>query len=205
MDKAESGDMQSLIERARQGDEAALGELLTVHTERLLASIRAELGNRLRQRLESQDVMQQVYLDALRNIDQFEDHGSDSFFRWLRRIAVNRICDVDRKAFKAAKRCGELRAGDVGKTDASVLDLLDHLPGSVSGPVTKADRSDRLQMLQAALDQLSEDHREVLRLRYLRQLSFEETAAEMDRSGRAIRSLCVRAVLRLRELLSGIV
>ena len=73
----------------------------------------------------------------------------------------------------------------------------------MTGPVTQADRSDQLQILQRALDQLSEDHREVLRLRYLRQLSFEQTAVEMDRSERAVRSLCVRAVLSLRELLAS--
>ncbi len=202
MNEGETEHLQGLIDRAKEGDETALGELLTAHTQRLLESVRAELGNRLRQRLESQDVMQQVYLDALKNIDQYVDQGRGSFFRWLRRIAVNRICDADRKAFKAVKRKGELRAGDVGKADASVLDFLDHLPGDVTGPVTQADRSDRLRLLQHALEQLSEDHREVLRLRYLRQFSFEQTAMEMDRSERAVRSLCVRAVLRLRELLA---
>jgi RNA polymerase sigma-70 factor (ECF subfamily) len=203
MEDDEPHSLQGLIEQAQQGDEAALGELLTAHTARLLESVRAELGNRLRQRLESQDVMQQVYLDALKNIDQFVDQGRGSFFRWLRRIAVNRICDADRKAFKAVKRRGELRAADVDKADGSGLNLLEHLPGSVTGPVTQADRSDQLQILQRALDQLSEDHREVLRLRYLCQLSFEQTAVEMDRSERAVRSLCVRAVLSLRERLAS--
>ncbi len=203
MEDDEPHSLRGLIEQAQQGDEAALGELLTTHTGRLLESIRAELGNRLRQRLESQDVMQQVYLDALKNIDQFVDQGRGSFFRWLRRIAVNRICDADRKAFKAVKRRGELRAADVDKAGGCGLDLLEHLPGSVTGPATKADRSDQLQILRGAFEQLSEDHREVLRLRYLRQLSFEQTAVEMDRSERAVRSLCVRAVLSLRELLAS--
>ncbi len=114
MDSEESAEVRRLIEQAREHDEAAMGELLSTHAQRLLASVRAELGERLRQRLESQDVMQQVYLDALRNIDKFVDQGHDSFFRWLRRIAVNRICDVDRKAFKTEKRGKEVRVGDVG-------------------------------------------------------------------------------------------
>jgi RNA polymerase sigma-70 factor (ECF subfamily) len=154
-------------------------------------------------RLESQDVMQQVYLDALNNIDRFVDQGHDSFFRWLKRIALNRICDTDRKAFKTTKRAGELRVGDVRAMDDSVLNLLDHLPVSMSGPVTMADRSDRVRLLQEAIGQLSEDHRQVLEYRYLKQLTVEETAAQMERTERAIRSLSVRALIRLRELLGN--
>jgi len=197
----DSNETRELVARARQGDEAAMGRLLTIHADRLLAAVRAELGGRLRQRMESQDIMQQVCVDALRNIDGFEDQGKGSFFRWLRRIAVNSICDADRKAFKAVKRRGELRAADVAQADESILNLIELIPGSVTGPVTTADRADRLRMLRAALDGLSEDHREVLRLRYLNQLSFEETAAEMDKTVRAVRSLCVRALIRLKELL----
>jgi RNA polymerase sigma-70 factor, ECF subfamily len=198
-----SDNVNELIQRAQQRDPAAMSELLTSHAQRLLESIRAELGDRLRMRLESQDVMQQVYLDALNNIDRFVDQGHDSFFRWLKRIALNRICDTDRKAFKTVKRAGELRVGDVAPADESVLNLLEHLPVSMSGPVTLADRCDRVRLLQEAIEQLSEDHRQVLELRYLKQLSVEETAAKMERSERAIRSLCVRALIQLRELLGN--
>ncbi|MBU0639233.1 MAG: sigma-70 family RNA polymerase sigma factor [Planctomycetes bacterium] len=200
MERVESQQLGDLIGRARQRDESALTELLNVHTQRLLESIRAELGNRLRQRLESQDVMQQVYLDALSNIDQFVDQGHDSFFRWLRKIAVHRICDVDRQVFKTIKRGGEVRAGDLGG-DASMIQLLDRLAGSVTSPSGAVDLGDRIGLLRQALDQLGEDQREVIHLRYLNQLSVAETAAKMDRSERAIRSLCVRALIRLRELL----
>jgi RNA polymerase sigma-70 factor, ECF subfamily len=198
-----SDNVHDLIRKAQQRDSAAMSELLTRHAQRLLDSVRAELGDRLRMRLESQDVMQQVYLDALNNIDRFIDQGHDSFFRWLKRIALNRICDTDRKAFKTAKRAGELRVGDVRPADDSMLNLLDHLPVSMSGPVTLADRQDRIRLLQEAIGQLSEDHRRVLELRYLKQLSVEETAANMERSERAIRSLSVRALIQLREFLGN--
>lgn len=139
MDRVKPNNVTTLIARAQQGDEAALGELLDTHTQRLLTSVRAELGDRLRQRLESQDVMQQVYLDALANIDRFVDRGHDSFFAWLRRIAVNRICDVDRKAFQTVKRAGEIREGDL-RRDASMIPLLDALAGSVTSPSMAADQ-----------------------------------------------------------------
>jgi RNA polymerase sigma-70 factor (ECF subfamily) len=197
--------VHGLIEQARKGNQDAMGKLLDVHAERLLESVRAELGNRMRQRLESQDVMQQVCLDALNNIERFVEQGHDSFFRWLRRIAVNRICDVDRKAFKTVKRGGELRAADVGQADASVLNLLDHVAGSLTGPLTTADRRDRILMLQQALAKLGDDQRTAIQLRYIDQLSVEEAAEKMARSERAVRALCVRALVRLRELLGDVI
>ncbi|MFH1748294.1 MAG: sigma-70 family RNA polymerase sigma factor [Planctomycetota bacterium] len=200
MESVEPAKVAALIERAKQRDEQALNELLQAHTQRLLTSIRSELGDRLRQRLESQDVMQQVYVDALRNIDQFVDRGQDSFFAWLRRIAINRIIDVDRRAFQTAKRAGEVREGDIA-ADASMIHLLDELAGSMTSPSAGAHGADRGRLLRRALEQLSEDQHEVIRLRYLNQLNVAETAAKMDRSERAIRSLCVRALIRLRELL----
>lgn len=204
MEHVDSEKQQALIDRARAGDEAALTALLQAHTEQLLASIRDELGVRLRQRLESQDIMQQVYLDALTHIDQFVDRGQDSFFAWLRRIAVNRICDVDRKAFQTIKRGREVRAGDLGR-DESLAPLFDALAGSVTSPSRAAARADGDKLLRYALDQLSDDQREVIELRYLQQLSVPETAAKMDRTERAVRSLCVRALIRLRELLGDVI
>lgn len=200
--QVEEDKLANLVERARNHDERALSQLLETHTQRLLESIRSELGDRLRQRLESQDIMQQVFADALQSIDQFVDRGHDSFFAWLRRIALNRICDADRKAFQTVKRGPEVRAGDLGGgADASLDPLFDALAGSVTSPSRAVDRAERGRILRRALDQLGEDQRQVIELRYLKQLNVAETAAKMDRSERAVRSLCVRALIHLRELL----
>jgi len=196
----ESDNLKNLIERAQHRDENALSELISVYTTRLHEFIRTELGEKLRQRLESQDVMQQVYLEALMSITQFVDRGHDSFFAWLKRIAINRICDVDRRAFKSVKRGGEVRAADLGK-DASMIRLFDDISGSITSPSMAADFADKVRLLQSALDSLTPDHKEVIRLRYIHQLSVSETAQKMDRSERAVRSLCVRAIIHLRERL----
>jgi RNA polymerase sigma-70 factor (ECF subfamily) len=148
--------------------------------------------------------MQQVYLDALHNIDRFVDQGHDSFFAWLRQIALNRICDADRKAFQTAKRGAEVRAADLGR-DASLAPLFEALAGSLTSPSRAADLAEREGLLRRALTQLSEDQRRAIELRYLHQLNVAETAAKMDRSERAVRSVCVRALIRLRELLGDAV
>lgn len=192
--------LQGLIDRARGRDEGALEQLLNANTQRLLESVRAELGERLRQRLESQDVMQQVYLDALRDIERFENRGDDAFFQWLRRIAINRICDADRRGFQAAKRKGEVRVADLGR-NASLVGLFEAVRAPGARPSMAAGFGEEVAMLERALARLSEDHRTVIELRYLRQLNVAETAARMEKTERAVRGLCVRALIRLRELL----
>ena len=197
---AASGEVAQWIARARGGDEEALGELMRRYSDRLLASVRAELGDRLRQRLESMDVMQQVYLDALRSIEQVAVQGGEGFFSWLRAIAVNRIVDFDRRAFQTTKRGGEVRAADLGN-DESMARLLGDLSSSVTSPSMAVDFQDRVRRLEEALSRLNEPQREAIRLRYLHRMSVAETASKLGRSERAVRSLCVRALIKLREIL----
>ena len=189
-----------LIDAARRGDEGAMGELVQRHSDRLLESIRAELGSHLRRRLESQDVIQQVYLDALKSIDRFAGEGRESFFAWLKRIAVNRIIDIDRQAFQTARRAPEQRAADLGR-DESMARLLGELSGSVTTPSMAVQREDRARLLEDALARLGEAQREAIELRYLQHLSVAEAAARMGRTEKAVRGLTVRALIQLRELL----
>ncbi len=204
MPTSESDEVQDLIQRARRKEPGAMTALLEAHSRQLLESVRRELGDRLRQRLESQDVMQQVYVDALESIDQFQDRGRGSFLAWLRRIALNRICDEDRRAFQTMKRKGELRAADLN-ADASMASLFDRLSPSASTPSMAAQRADRARLLERALERLAEDQRWVIELRYLRQASVAETAELMGRTERAVRSLCARALIQLREHLGDVV
>jgi RNA polymerase sigma-70 factor (subfamily 1) len=193
-------DDSALIEAARGGDEGALGELVRLHADRLLESIRAELGGHLRRRLESQDVIQEVHLDALRSIAQFAGAGHESFFAWLRQIAIHRIIDLDRQAFRTVKRGPEKRAADLGR-DESMARLLGDLSGSVTTPSMAAIGRDRVRLLDEALGRLGEAQRQAIELRYLERLNVTETAAKMGRTEKAVRALCVRALIQLREIL----
>lgn len=197
-------DDAALIAAARGGDEGALGELVRRHADRLLESVRAELGSRLRRRLDSQDVMQEVHLEALKSIAQFAGEGRVSFLAWLRQIAVHRIIDLDRQAFQTAKRGPEQRAADLGH-DASMSRLLGDLSAGVTSPSMAAQGSDRLRLLEEALRKLGDAQREAIELRYLQHLSVVETAERMGRTEKAVRALCVRALIQLRELLGDAV
>ena len=78
------------------------------------------------------------------------------------------------------------------KTDLPVADRR-------TGPVTSADRKDRLLLLEQALERLSSDHREVILLARIEKLTAKEVGKRMDRSENAIHLLLGRALRRLAQ------
>lgn len=104
---------------------------------------------------------------------------------------------MDRNTLETDPGSRAPRAAD----EASVLRLLEALGNTGPQPAGAGGAGQRIRVLRTALAQLTEDQHEVLRLRYLNQLGVAETAAKMDRSERAVRSLCVQALIRLREAL----
>lgn len=168
-----------LWKRAKEGDEAAFNQLFSIHTERLLVFISAKLGGRLRERIEPQDVLQDAYSAALQSFSQFEYNDDGSFLRWMCRIIDNRLRDAN-DYFAAAKR--------------QIREIPQSAP---TGPVTAFARVENRELLQAALAELSDEHREVILLRYFQGLSADEAGDRMQRSAGAIRNLLSRALVEL--------
>lgn len=175
-----------LWKRAKAGDQSAFDELFSVHTERLLVFIAARLGGRLRARVEPQDVLQDAYAAAWQSFAKFDYSDDGAFLRWMCRIVDHRLRDVN-DYFAAAKR------------------QVQELPqSSPTGPVTALARAENRERLQAALTQLSDEHREVILLRYFQGLSTEEAGERMQRSAGAIRNLLSRGLAELgKHLKSG--
>lgn len=172
---------QLLWEKARQGDRWAYDQLFALHTERALMFVRARLGTALRAQVDSMDVLQDAYLAAHKDFEQFHYSDEGAFLRWLCRIIENRI-RAGNDYFGALKR----QAVALPQSDPA-------------GPSTLLDRSEHRAKVTTALDQLSEDHRQVLLLRYFEGMSAEEAGVLMDRSAGAIRNLTARALEELGE------
>jgi RNA polymerase sigma-70 factor (ECF subfamily) len=170
---------QILCKKAMSGDRDAYDRLFAIHSDRALMFVRARLGPRLRQKVESIDVLQDAYLAAHQAFPSFEYVDDGSFTRWLFRIIENRIRDMN-DHFAAKKR----QAIPLPASDPT-------------GPITAFDRAEHRAKVLAALDDLSEDHCQVLLLRFFEGLSAEETGKMMDRSAGAVRKLTSRALVEL--------
>lgn len=167
-----------LWRRARSGDTAAYEQLFSLHADRLLVFIRLRIGP-LKDRVEAEDVLQDACLSAHRSFEDFDYTDEGAFLRWMCQIVDNRLRDTH-DYFTAQKR----QVQDVPRTP-------------LTGPVTAMQRSENRERIEQAMTRLSDDHRQVLLLRYFQGLSAEESAVRMNRTPGAIRNLTARALSEL--------
>jgi RNA polymerase sigma factor (sigma-70 family) len=185
--------------------DVALGAEMTSEQDRRISETvereRARLRNFIRKRVadpgDAEDILQDVLyelVEAYRAMKPLEQVSA-----WMFRVASNRIIDLFRKkkpeAFSEAAEVGE---------DGELLTLDDLLPSPDGGPEAAYARSVLLDEMDAALDELPDEQREVFVAHELQGRSFKELAAE---SGLSVNTLLSRkhyAVAHLRRRLQAI-
>jgi RNA polymerase sigma-70 factor (ECF subfamily) len=176
----EVGDVQ-LLSQARAGNSHAFGELYELYAPRVFRFLFAHLDNRL----DAEDLLAEVFLRAWRSLPAYQERGLP-FAAFLFRIARNLLIDYYRQS-------GHAR-GQVSIEDLNLQDT-DLTPGEkVSAGLERSE-------LREHLAQLRDDYRSVLVLRFLAELSPEETAQVMGRSPGAVRVLQHRALAALRVIM----
>lgn len=169
-----------IVARVRTGD-SALFELLMRRYNRLLFRLARGI---IRDDDEARDVVQAAYVRAYYHLDQFR--GPAGFKGWLARIAVNEALGRVR------------RAPAISDEEQHVLALPDLAD---IGPESAASGRDLLRILQAAIDRLPEEFRQVFMLRGVEQLSIAETAELLDIKPATVKTRFHRARRMLQELL----
>ncbi|MBL8733945.1 MAG: sigma-70 family RNA polymerase sigma factor [Planctomycetes bacterium] len=158
------------------------------HRERLLSVIYLRMGPNLRVRMDPEDVLQEVAIEAFNSWSTLSDEQNAG--AWLVTLARRKVARIVRDQLGVAAR--DPRREHAIKTDLPLADRR-------SGPVTNADRKDRLLLLDEALQRLTEDHREVILLMKIEGLSAREVGERMERSENAVHLLLSRALKRLAE------
>jgi RNA polymerase sigma-70 factor (ECF subfamily) len=181
-----------VVLRATRGDPASVDALLTRYLPRLRAFVRARVDGALRARESSSDLVQSVCREVLDHADTFTWQGEERFRAWLFTTALNKIRQRARH-YAAAKRAGQQAEQRV--SDAQVADVY----ATLNSPSQLAAAGELQQTMEQALEQLSEDHREVITLSRIVGLSHAEVARQMARSEGAVRVLLSRALLALVE------
>jgi RNA polymerase sigma-70 factor (ECF subfamily) len=182
-------DPGQLFEHATAGDRSALDGLLERYLPQLHAFVRARMGAALRPRESSVDVVQSVCRQLLGARDVFEFRGEERFRAWLFTSALNKVREKHRLHHGGKRdQRREARATE-GDPIAAVALLLTPSKVAMGNEVAAA--------LSAALEALSEEHREVITLARLAELPTAIIAETMDRSEAAVRKLLGRALLAL--------
>ena len=172
---------ESLIRRAQQRDPVALTQLYEANFDRIFRYIALKIGDRM----EAEDLTQQVFLNAVQSIGSYKYKGMP-FSSWLYRIAHNQIVDYFRKK---------------SKRPTVTLDEMD--PPGGDDPEKTTETKLTMEELALATQKLTESQREVISLRFGGQLSIAEVAKTMGKTEGAVKALQHSAVAALRRVMAS--
>jgi RNA polymerase sigma-70 factor (ECF subfamily) len=201
----DSSDTNNLLRRAAAGDREGWGALLLRHKERLRRLIAFRLDQRLQGRIDPEDVIQEVYLEASRHLADYARQPALPFFLWLRGIAGHKLLEVHRHhlgtQMRNAGREVSLYRGSLPETSSAALAA--QLMGRLTQPSEAAIRAEMKVQLQEALNSMDPLDREVLALRHFEQLDNAEAAAVLCLQESTASKRYVRALKRLKEILTS--
>ncbi len=173
-------DEESLVRRAQQRDEEAFTMLYEEYFDKIYRYVALKIGDRI----EAEDLTQQVFVKALKSISSFRWKGIP-FSAWLYRIAHNQVVDYFRK-----------------KKRYTTTPLDESMKGSDIDPQLAAERKLDIERVLLASQGLTEAQREVISLRFSSELSIAEVARIMGKSEGAVKALQHSAIVALRKALS---
>lgn len=195
-----AADIEELIQQIKQGSEPALLEFLEIHRAPLLAFINKNMSDALKSKVEANDILQEVSLNAVSTFSEF-DFEKKTPFNWLCHLAERRIIDNHRKYFQVQKRAAGREIRQPAGGDGAGQGFMDLLVASMTSPSQAFSRGAREMKLLTALESLPEESREAIRLKYVEGLNSSEIADQLGKSDVAVRVLVSRAMVKLQDLL----
>jgi RNA polymerase sigma-70 factor (ECF subfamily) len=193
-----------LLRRARDGEPAAQAALFARYRDRLRRMIHLRLDRRLTGRVDASDVLQDVYLEVRKRL---ESGGADPglpFFLWLRLVTGQKLTDLHRHHLGAQMRDAgmEVSLHRGAMPGASSASLAAQLLGTMTSATQAAVRAEHRLIVQEALNGLDPIDREILVLRHFEHLSNDEAALALGLKRSAASQRYVRALKRLKDVLS---
>jgi RNA polymerase sigma-70 factor (ECF subfamily) len=182
LDKAKEAEERRLVEAA-QRDPVCFAKLYESYFELVYVYV----ARRVRNRAETEDLTAEVFRKALANLPRFKWTGAP-FAAWLFRIASNMIAD----RAKRAAREGKLASGE--SEPSLTVGLLTR-----GEQQTDLEQCERRAQLFHLVDELAEDQRRVVVMRFAEEKSIGEIARELGRSEGAVKQLQFRALENLRK------
>jgi RNA polymerase sigma-70 factor (ECF subfamily) len=183
-----------LVNRLAGGDAAAVEPLLERHLPGLRAWVRLH-GGALRAQESSSDVCQSVCREVLENLGRFQYGGEGAFRHWLYTTAIRKIRNKQ-KYWLAQKRDAGREVSPVASMSGSDDRLVDAY-ASICTPSQDAIAREEIERVEAAFEELSDDHREVILMARIAGLGHAEIAERMGRNEGAVRALLFRAMAQL--------
>lgn len=183
-----------LVERFKNGDNGAFSTLFQLYHHRLAVSVYYRMSPELRALNELDDILQEVFLNAARSMDQFTYRSAGSFMAWLLRIADHVIVDSARFQNRQKRRAQEMLRFRSASNPTGPDPVDSNTPSRLFA------QQEAIQLLLGKLDALPPDYRQVILLSKFDGLTTLEIATKMGKSRKTVALLLHRAVKKFHEL-----
>ena len=178
---------QELVHSAQKGDTSAFGQLVEAHQSKIYSLCYRMTGNAE----DAADLTQEVFLSAWRSLSRFQEQSS--FGTWIYRMATNASIDFLRRE-KRRQVLSMTMEEDSEERQAQV-------PDERYSPHRLLEQKEARQAVADALAALSPEHRQVLVLREMEGLSYQEIGQLLGLEEGTVKSRIARARLALRDFL----
>ena len=183
-----------LIQRYKNGDAEAFAALFEKYRRRLAVLIHYKLGEHQRRLVDVDDLLQETFFAASRDLDRFEYRSPGSLLRWLSRIADHVIVDAVR--FESRKK----RDGGEAVSFRSESNPGGAEPVDTKTPSRLLAEKQAVEALLDRLNRLPEEYRQAIVLAKIEGLTTQELAERLGKSRQNAALLLHRALRRFREL-----
>ena len=177
---------QQWIDDARQGDQEAFAQLVRLYEKRVYALALRMCKNPD----DAAEAAQEAFLAAWQGLRFFR--GESSFSTWLYRLASNACVDL-------LRREGRHRSAAGPSFNDEELNI--DVPDAAPSPQEAVEQRELRRQIEAGLQALSPDHRQVLLLREMHQLSYDEIAEALSLDVGTVKSRISRGRKQLRKFL----
>ena len=195
---------EMLIQRARNGETEALGELLAAFQNQLALQAKIQLRSQLREKVSESDVVQQTYINAFRGFSTFRGTTQEELAAWLRQILTFSVANQIRQFTATASRDTSLERNIQSVIEQSSQTLDKSLHSAVKSPSSVVCSHERAARLTAALQQLAPKYRDVIMSRCFDELTFPEIARKMRVSEDSVQKLWWRGISKLQHQLKNL-
>src|SRR5262245_57186422 len=189
-----------LLRRARAGDAAARDELFAKCRNYVGLVARAQVESWMQAKVDASDLVQQTLLEAHRGFAKFEGNTEGEWLAWLKQILAHNAQDFVRR-YRTDKRHAGREVALQAPPDGTSGSFFRDPPDGGESPSQMLAQQEREIELADAIAQLSPDHQEVIMLRNLQRLPFDEVARRMGRTRPAVRRLWMGGLRKLEELM----
>lgn len=176
-----------LLNNYLSGDRSAISELIERHSQR----VRSYIGMMVKDDDVADDIFQETFIKAVKVIDEGGYTDSGKFLSWVLRIAHNRVLDHFRRE-KSSRQLNEKEAG---------YDVLGSLRLAENTVEDNIVHNELMETVRRLVEELPDDQREVVRLRYYSKLSFQEIAEQTEVSINTALGRMRYALINLRRMI----